>query len=580
MMRSPGRRLVLVALALLTHACAGLPWGPAARVADLTRAYDEEITPYYPFTASEVGLRQYDRVLANDIGEEYRSGMKALCTRHLARLHGLDAAGLDGAERLAYDVFEHRLKSCLDAFRFPWQLLPVNQAGQTWPSRFPVVGAGRGNHPFKTVRNYQDFLGRIGGFVIWMDTAIANMREGIARGVTQPRAVMLKVLPQLDVHIVDDPQTSLFYEPIRNFPAGFDEPTRRALTLAYAEAIREQIVPAYRRLRTFIQDEYLPRCRISAGLSALPDGESWYTFAVRYSTTTDLTPEAIYDLGVAEVTRIRGAIDALRAEIAAAGEAELTRYRSIDELLKGYGELRAAVDRAMPKLFGHFPRAGFEIRPIEPFRERSMSSSYEPAALDGSRPGVFYLNSAGLRSGGSAGVSRNLYLHEAVPGHHFQVTLQRENTGLPGYRRFGWYTAYGEGWALYAESLGTELGVYTNRRDRLAMLGGELFRAQRLVVDVGLHAKSWTREQAIDYLGGPSPDNEREIERYMVWPGQALGYKIGQLKFLDLRRRAEAALGPAFDVRAFHDELLRDGAMPLSVLESKMDRWLAARRRS
>jgi uncharacterized protein (DUF885 family) len=260
------------------------------------------------------------------------------------------------------------------------------------------------------------------------------------------------------------------------------------------------------------------------------------------------------------------------------GEPPPPRYRTIEELLNAYAQVRIAVDAAMPRLFGRFPRAGFEIRPIEAFRERSMPSSYEAPSPDGARPGVFYLNSADLRSPDGASVYRSLLLHEAVPGHHFQIALQRENTELPGYRRFGWYTAFGEGWGLYAEALGTELGVYQNRWDRLAMLDGELFRALRLVVDVGLHDKGWTREHAIDYLGGPTLNNEREVERYMVWPGQALAYKIGQLKFLGLRRRAEAALGARFDVRAFHDELLRDGAMPLSVLEEKMDRWIAARR--
>jgi uncharacterized protein (DUF885 family) len=298
------------------------------------------------------------------------------------------------------------------------------------------------------------------------------------------------------------------------------------------------------------------------------------------STTTDLTPSEIYALGLAEVDRIRAAMKALRAEIAAAGDAELSRYRTVDDLLKGYAELRAAVDGSMPRLFGRFPRAGFEIRPIEPFRERTMPSSYAAAAPDGSRPGVFYLNSGELRSRSGAPVYRNLYLHEAVPGHHFQIALQRENRTLPGFRRFGWYVAFGEGWALYAEALGAELGVYQNRRDRLGMLSGELFRAMRLVVDVGLHDQGWTREQAIEYLGGWTPNNEREVERYMVWPGQALGYKIGQLRILALRRKAEATLGGAFDVRAFHDELLRDGAMPLGVLEAKMDRWLAGQKRN
>jgi uncharacterized protein (DUF885 family) len=233
----------------------------------------------------------------------------------------------------------------------------------------------------------------------------------------------------------------------------------------------------------------------------------------------------------------------------------------------------------MPRLFGRFPRSGFEIRPIGAFRERTLPSSYEAGSPDGARPGVFYLNASDLRRGGRPPVYHALYLHEAVPGHHFQISLQRENKDLPGFRRFGGYSAFVEGWALYAESLGVELGVYGNRRDRLGMLGGELFRARRLVVHVGLHARGWTREQAIQYLGGRTPGVELEVDRYTVWPGQALAYKIGQLRILGLRRKAEAALGPAFDVRAFHDELLRDGAMPLDVLEAKMDRWLAAQKR-
>jgi uncharacterized protein (DUF885 family) len=569
-----------LSIVLACHACAGRPAGPPPALAEIVRAYDREAAPYSPFTASEAGLRQYDRVLANDIGTEYRRGLQALCTRYQADVGRIDPAPLTGQERLTYEIFTHRLAACLAGFRFDGHLLPVNHVGQSWPSRFPIVGAGRGSHPFKTVQNYEDFLGRVDGFVTWMDTAIANMRLGIERGITHPRDVMRRLIPQLDAQIVDDARASLFYEPIRNFPDAFDDETRRRLAARYVAAIEDTIVPAYRRMRAFIQDEYLPRCRTTHGWSALPGGREWYAHAVRVSTTTDLTPSEIYALGLAEVDRIRAAMKALRAEIAAGGDPELPRYRTVEDLLKGYAELRAAVDDSMPRLFGRFPRAGFEIRPIEPFRERTMPSSYAAAAPDGSRPGVFYLNSAELRSRTGAPVYRSLYLHEAVPGHHFQIALQRENRTLPGFRRFGWYDAFGEGWALYAEALGAELGVYQSRRDRLGMLSGELFRAMRLVVDVGLHDQGWTREEAIEYLGGWTPNNEREVERYMVWPGQALGYKIGQLRILALRRKAEATLGGAFDVRAFHDELLRDGAMPLGVLEAKMDRWLTGQKRN
>jgi uncharacterized protein (DUF885 family) len=386
------------------------------------------------------------------------------------------------------------------------------------------------------------------------------------------------VIPQLDAQIVANPETSLFWEPIKHFPSSFDDAARRMLESKYRQAIQDQIVPAYRRMRDFMQNDYLPHCRTTAGFGDLPDGRAWYAWSVRTSTTTDLTPQQIYDIGIAEITRIRAEMAALQAQITAAGDPDLPRYGSPEALLAAYGNVRTSVEAALPTLFGRLPRSSFEIRAIEAFREQSMPSSYEAPSLDGSRVGVFYLNVLDARDGRTAHVSRSLLLHETVPGHHLQMTLQRENASLPDFIRFGWYTAYGEGWALYAESLGDELGVYANRRDRLDMLINEEFRAARLVVDVGIHEKGWTRQQAVDYLPGPRGNAEREVERYMAWPGQALGYKIGQLKIRALRTKAQAALGPAFDVRAFHDELLGDGGVPLSILEAKMDRWIEAQK--
>ena len=568
-----------VAAVLVAQACASQRTRPAPRLGDLVRDYDREVAPYYPLTASEAGLRQYDRVLANNIGEEYRTGLAALCSRYLADLRRIDPATLLDVERVTRDIFEFNLEACVERLRLPWHLLPVDQVGRALPSEFAVMGAGRGVHPFKTPRNYEDFLGRVDGFVTWIDTAISNMRTGMERGITQPRAIMLKVVPQLDAQIVDDPRASVFYEPIKNLPTDFDDATRTALTEKYVRAIEGQIVPAYRRLRAFVHDEYLPRCRSTFGLADLPGGGAMYAFAVRGGTTTTLTPEQIFALGRQEVTRISGEIDRLNAEVAGGADAPPAQYANVEDLLRAYAEFRTTVEAKLPALFGRFPKASFEIRPIEAFRERSMPSSYVPASPDGARPGVFYLNAVPLRDGHAVQVSRNLFLHEAVPGHHLQVALQRENRRLPGFRRFGSYNAFAEGWALYAESLGAELGAYANRHDRLSMLRAERFRAMRLVVDVGLHAKGWTREQAIAYLGGRRESAESEVERYMAWPGQALGYKIGQLKILSLRRKAEAALGASFDLRDFHDAVLEDGAMPLSILEAKMERWIAARRR-
>jgi len=576
--RSWLRLAALLALLVFAGACARPAEGPPPTLAGLIRSYEREIEPYNPFTASELGKHEYDRVLANDIGPDYLRGTKEICTRYREDLRRVDPSTVAPKDHVTYEVFAYRLDRCLESLTYPWQLLPVNQVGFTWPTRFPIVGAGRGAHPFKTVTNYEDFLGRVEGFVAWMDTAIANMRVGMERGMTLPRDLAQRVIAQLDAQIVTDPRTSLFYEPIKNFPPSFDGATRRMLEEKYLAAIREQIIPAYRRMRAFMQDEYLARCRTTIGLSDLPGGRAWYAYAVRSSTTTDLTPDQIYEIGLAEVARIRGEIAALRAEVDAARDPPLQQYRSVDLLVAAYADYRASVEAALPKLFGRFPRTGFEIRAIEPFRERSMPSSYEAPKPDGSRVGVFYLNAAAVRAGGSASVSRSLFLHEAVPGHHFQMTLQRENTRLPDFRRFAWYTAFGEGWGLYAESLGEELGVYPSRRDRLDKLYAEEFRAARLVVDVGLHDKGWTKERAIDYIGGPRENAEREVERYMAWPGQALAYKIGQLKIRALRTKAQTELGPAFDVREFHDELLADGALPLSILEAKMDRWIAAQK--
>jgi uncharacterized protein (DUF885 family) len=578
------RAAAVLAIFAAAHACAGrevaerVERAERADLADIVRSYEREVTPYFPFVASDRGLRQYDSVLANDISEEYRSGLRSICMRHRDDLRRVDTSTLSEPQRLTHDIFEHRLDGCLENLDLPWHLLPINQVGFSWPSRFPTVGSGKGVHPFRTTQNYEDFLGRIDGFVAWVDTAIINMKTGLERGITYPRDVMLRVVPQLQAQIVTDARTSAFYEPIRTFPAAVDDDARRRLTAAYEEAITGKIVPAYTRLLAFVRDEYLPHCRTSIGFGEMPGGREMYARAVRSVTTTTLTPDAIYDLGVTEVTRIKTEIDRVHTQMAASPGPAPTRYRSVAELLAAYADLRTSVETALPKLFGHIPRAPYEIRVIEPFRERSMPSSYEAASLDGLRPGVFYLNTAELRDRGDAPVLRSLFLHEAVPGHHLQMSVQRENRDLPPFRRFAWYVAFGEGWALYAESLGVDLGVYDTPQSRLGMLYGELFRAARLVVDVGLHERKWTRQQAVEYLGRPSDDTEREVVRYMAWPAQALGYKIGQLAIKNLRREAEAALGPAFDVRAFHDELLKDGAMPLSILEAKMHRWIQRHR--
>jgi uncharacterized protein (DUF885 family) len=579
-----GRSATALLASLFLFSCLGAsrtPAPPSEELANLLRSYHLETEPYFPFTASENGLHQYDNQLANWISPEYRAGLKELCIRYLRQLRSIDRSGLSPQEQLTFDIFEYARERCVEGFDYPWHLMPIDQAGFSLPSTFPVMGAGKGIHPFKTVKNYEDFLGRVSGFVRWIDTAVANMREGMSREITQPKDLMVKVIPQLEAQIVIDPRSSLFYEPVRNFPEDFTDDDRHSLTEKYTKAIEQEIVPAYRRLRDFIQNEYLPRCRASAGLSELPGGRRWYSYQVRQSTTTNLSSDEIYVLGVREVERIKAQLKAAKAETERGPQRK--RYRDSISLLQAYGELRSRVEAALPRLFGRFPKTDFEIRPIEAFREKSQTSSYISGSPDGTRPGVFYVNTAAMKEQKTMYISLSLFLHEALPGHHFQLALQRENKELPVFRRFGHYTAFIEGWGLYVEGLADELGIVSSPRDKLDRLNFELLRAARLVVDVGIHQKGWTRQQAIDYLSDTLGDTKesvvREVERYMAWPGQALAYKVGELKLREIRYRAEQLLGFDFDVRAFHDELLKDGAMPLGILEKKMNRWIAAQQK-
>ena len=455
---------------------------------------------------------------------------------------------------------------------------------------FVQMGAGTGLHPFRTVKDYDDFLSRIGGFEQVVDASIGNMREGMRQGIVQPRVLMERVLPQLAAHVVDDPTKSMFWGPVTAMPATFTPAERARLTEAYATAIRGQVVPAFRRLHDFVRDEYLPHTRATAGLSALPGGRRWYEYLVRANTTTSLTPEQIHDIGLAEVARIHGEMETLMRQVGWQGDLAgfmrqaqsdpAQRFTSREEMLAEYRAAQLRIDASTDRLFDIKPRANYEIRPIEAFRERSASAgSYTAASLDGTRPGIFYLNTYDP-PGRPRSMTETLLIHEGSPGHHFQISVARELVQLPRVRRFGGFTAYAEGWGLYAETLGPELGLFTDPYQRYGYLSSELWRAIRLVLDTGIHAKGWTLQQAQDYARRNSSESETviiaETERFSAVPGQALAYKTGQMKITELRRRAEAALGPRFDIKAFHRAVLDSGALPLDVLDSKIDRWIAA----
>jgi len=402
---------------------------------------------------------------------------------------------------------------------------------------------------------------------------------------------MAKVVPQLREIVTPKVTDSIFWHPLEELPKGITADDRNRIVAEYTRVLGAEILPAYARLADFIERDYLPAARTTVGWSDLPDGTNWYRWRIRSATTMDMAPEQIHALGLTEVARIRGEMLAVKEQVGFNGDLEaFFRHLEDDprfyfndeaELLAAYREVKRRVDGLLPRLFADFPKADYEIRPVEPFRAASAAGgSYQAPSADGKRPGIFYINTYNLKAQPRFGIE-TLSLHEASPGHHFQISIQQELTDLPRFRRFNGYVSYSEGWALYAESIGKELGMFTDPYQWYGRLSDEMLRAMRLVVDTGLHAKGWTREQAIAYMLANSTltesDVTAEVERYIVWPGQALGYKLGQLHISALRARAQQQLGANFDVREFHSQVLRDGAVPMDVLSAKIDRWIASK---
>lgn len=602
------QKLTIAAVCILAAACvprqagtgaaaAPAPAAAANEAANENQRLDRLVEEYFdrglalsPVAATSVGDARYNHLYTASFSRESRARSAALLAEFTPRLQAVNRAALDEEHQITYDVFRWQLDNQRRGEQFPSHLVPLNQFFN-FTASFAQLGAGTGVHPFRTVKDYEDFLGRMRGFQQAVDAAIANMREGMAAGVVQPRVLMERVLPQLSAHVVSDSTASLFWGPIKNLPATFSPADRERLTAEYGRAIREVIVPTYGKLHDFVRDEYLPRTRTTVGLSALPNGRAWYENQVRTMTTTSLTPEQIHDIGLAEVARIHREMEGVMRQVGWQGDLPSFmrhvqtdprfRYSTREEMLADFRGAQARIDATTDRLFDVKPRANYEIRPIEPFRERSASGgSYTPASLDGSRPGVFYLNTYDPPSRARYGME-SLLIHEGSPGHHFQISIARELDHLPRLRRFGGFTAYSEGWGLYAETLGRELGLYTDPYQYFGYLSSELWRAIRLVLDTGIHAKGWTLEQASQYARTNSAASETtiqsEVERFAAIPGQALAYKVGEMKITELRRRAQAALGPRFDIKAFHREVLESGALPLDVLDAKIDRWIATR---
>ena len=546
-----------------------------------------------PINAMFRGDMRYADRLGDFFSYETFAAARQDALNALARLRQIDRAALSQTDRIAYDTFEYyQTKAARENSPEILALTlvrPLNHFSGVH-TFYPTFASGQGAAPFKTVEDYENNLKRHAQYAGQIDKAIARFREGLESGVLATSLTTRNMIEQLDTQLAQPAGESPLYGPMGMFPEEFSEADKARLTQAHRAAITDQIYPALKRLRDFLADEYLPQARESVGLSQMKGGTELYASMIESTTTLPLTADYLHDLGLSEVARITAEMEKARAEMGF--EASLGEFfdwvrtdprfkrKSREELTGRYYEIGRMVDGLVPQFFSTLPKAPLEIRPYEEFREKfEAGGSYQPGAPDGSRPGVFYFNAYDLPSRTTPG-EVTLYLHEGAPGHHFQISLAQENEALPDFMRFEFPTAYVEGWALYAETLGYDMGLYEDPVARFGTLDDEMLRAMRLVVDTGIHAKGWSRDQAIEYMMSNSSmgrtDATAEVERYIAIPSQALAYKVGALKIQELRRKAEAALGDSFDIRKFHEQVLGTGALPLPVLEQKIDDWIAA----
>lgn len=545
--------------------------------------YWEERSKLFPLEATEQGDNRYNDILVNDQTQFHRDSLRNLYHRYFDQISTFNRDSLNYNDQLSFDIFKYEMQLQLEGLETNLWMIPFQQFVGL-PLTMPQLGSGKSFQPFNTPEDYRNWLSRVDGFSIWVDTAIANFRKGMKDGVVLPKALVEKMIPQMEAIVVTDPMESLFYLPVRNFPDRFTDEEKNSLAELYRGAIKRKINPAYTKLANFLSGEYLPKARNSSGIVSIPKGAETYKYLVKSWTTTNQSPDEIHQIGLAEVKRIREKMDSLKMEINFVGglkqffhymetDSRFTPFKSPQDILNAFKGIHKKIEPKLKTMFERVPKNPFVIRQTEAFRAASASAEYKPGLPDGSRPGIFYVPILDAQKFNLAGME-SLFLHEAIPGHHYQVALQSENQDLPAFRRFAWYGAFGEGWALYAESLGKELGLYSDPYQYMGALGDEMHRAIRLVVDVAIHTNTMTREEAIDYM----MENEiiskeaatAEVERYMAIPGQALSYKIGSLKITALRKELKERLGGDFKLTNFHTDILQDGVMPLGVLENKM----------
>lgn len=552
---------------------------------------DEASLKLSPISALFRGDERYADQFGDYITDDFIAKAKANVESDWKRLHEIDRAALNAQDQIAYDVFEYQTKMGLESVT-PEQLAltivrPINHFSGIH-TQFPDISSGKSAAPYKTVKNFEDGLKRMDGFVTFLDRAIERMKQGEKSGVVETKLTTRQMISQFNDLIAQGVEKSPFWQPITDMPKDIPDADRQRLTTAYRDKIANRIVPAYQRMRDFLKNSYLAKARSGVGLVYMKGGSKLYEFLVRDQTTTDMTADEIHKLGLSEVARIKKEMDDVRKAVNFKGSlhdffthlrtAREFEPKSREDLKERYADIEKRINSAIPQDFSLVPKTPLELRVVPDYLEQTQAGGYyNQGSPDATRPGTFFFNTYDLPSRKIWGME-TLFLHEAIPGHHFQISLAQENSVLPNFMRFGGNTAYVEGWALYAEWTGRELGMFKDPYQMFGHLNDEQLRALRLVVDTGIHAKGWTREKAIKFMLDNSAlsvtETTQEVERYIANPGQALGYKIGQITIKRLRAKAEKALGDRFDVRAFHAQVLNTGALPMKVLEAKIDNWL------
>lgn len=559
----------------------------ASSFQSITKNYFEDKNSLEPLNATLNGQVKYNDLFVFEMTDSYRKKQSEFYNKYEQELSKIDPTNLSNEEQVSYDIIKWEIEVGKDLLTKETNLIPIHQF---WGTHLTMTqfASGTSGQPFKNEKDYRNFLKRMDAYSTWMDSAMVYMKKGMDKKMILPKALTQKIIPQFEEQITPKIEDNIFYSTIKTFPKDFSDEVKSSLKNDYSKTITEKLMPQYKKMVAFLKTEYLPASRSTSGIGSLPNGKDIYGTYVKLWTTTTKTPQEIHELGLKEVARLKAEMEKVKTQVGFKGtiveffdyvrnKKELMPFKKPEEVIANFEAIHKKIKPNVDKLFALQPKTPFEIRRVEAFREKTASAEYVQGTADGTRPGIFYVPIPDVSKYNYYG-DEDLFLHEAIPGHHFQISLQQENQELPDFRRFNWFGAYGEGWALYTESLGKELGLYNDPYQYFGMLGNEMHRAIRLVVDTGMHYKGWTREQAIKYSLENEAESEAsiisEVERYMAIPGQALSYKIGQLKIMELRQKAQNEMKDKFDIKIFHQKVLESGVLPLALLEKKINNWI------